>query len=308
MRIVILCNSFVAFPAIDWLLEQGAVAGFVAPLALTDVTYRLSLAAERRRLPFLMANRKHIDPWVQEIRPDAVFVMTFPYRIPESSLRVPPRGFFNFHPGLLPQYRGADPIFWEIRNQEPQGAVTVHLMDEHFDTGPIALQQRVEIHPEDNYHRHLEKLQEPFRIAAEKVLKLLSFAPSQLNLQQQDERLAGYYPKPGSADFAIQWNNQGAAAIAALTRACYPWYGGATTRFRDMTIHFSHVTVDPAAASSEEPGAILSVDMEEGISVACTGGQILRIRTAGPAGNFLPGGQFAQVFRMTPGEKFFSSL
>lgn len=307
MKIAVFCNSFVAFPAIDWLIERAAVAGLIVPLQFGDVAFRISTVADRARVPFLMGTRKNLEPWLRELSPQAAFVMTYPFRIPQSVLDITPHGFFNFHPGLLPQYRGPDPIFWEIRNQEPFGAVTVHRMDARFDTGPIVHQERVEIDPQDTYGLHLEELEAPFRRAASQLLQQLEHAPGEIKSYAQDERLAVYHPKPQAGDFAIQWTRQQSSSIAALTRACHPWHGGATTRFREMTIHFGRVTVDAALPPSDaEPGTILSADPHEGIHVACLDGGSLRILSAGTPGNVLTGGQFAQIFNVTPGERFFT--
>jgi methionyl-tRNA formyltransferase len=76
-----------------------------------------------------------------KLAPDVACVACFPYRIPTALLNVPPAGFLNLHPSLLPAYRGPAPLFWTFRNGE-QGrtGVTVHFMDEGLDTGDIALQ------------------------------------------------------------------------------------------------------------------------------------------------------------------------
>lgn len=57
-------------------------------------------------------------------------------------LKLPKRGWLNVHPGLLPEYRGADPVCWALRNGDPVGA-TVHLMEEEIDTGPILLRREM---------------------------------------------------------------------------------------------------------------------------------------------------------------------
>lgn len=55
-------------------------------------------------------------------------------------LSQPRIGFLNAHPGLLPEYRGVDPVCWSLHRGDPQGA-TVHFMDEGIDTGPILLRR-----------------------------------------------------------------------------------------------------------------------------------------------------------------------
>jgi methionyl-tRNA formyltransferase len=80
---------------------------------------------------------------VAELAPDVGCVACFPYRIPGALLEAPRAGFLNVHPSLLPAYRGPAPLFWALRNGERETGVTVHLMDERFDTGDIVLQAPV---------------------------------------------------------------------------------------------------------------------------------------------------------------------
>jgi methionyl-tRNA formyltransferase len=79
------------------------------------------------------------------LRPDVACVACFPRRIPAPLLALPPLGFLNLHPSLLPAYRGPAPLFWAFRNGERTAGVTVHFMDEQFDTGDVVLQAPVEL-------------------------------------------------------------------------------------------------------------------------------------------------------------------
>lgn len=72
---------------------------------------------------------------------DLAVVHGFPWRIPPPVLRLPRHGVVNVHPSLLPRYRGPAPVLWAIRNGDPDMGVTIHRMDENFDTGPILAQR-----------------------------------------------------------------------------------------------------------------------------------------------------------------------
>lgn len=78
-------------------------------------------------------------------KPDVACVACFPKRIPTSLLTVPPYGFLNVHPSLLPAYRGPVPLFWMLRQGETQTGVTVCFMDEGLDTGDIVGQTAVSL-------------------------------------------------------------------------------------------------------------------------------------------------------------------
>ena len=56
-----------------------------------------------------------------------------------------PQGCINLHTALLPKYRGLMPTFWVLKNNETHTGVSVFFVDEGIDSGPIIVQQKVEI-------------------------------------------------------------------------------------------------------------------------------------------------------------------
>lgn len=76
-----------------------------------------------------------------DIKPDVAFVACFSERIPPEMLTLPHHGFLNLHPSLLPAYRGPHPLFWCFQRGETNTGMTLHFMDEGFDTGDIVLQE-----------------------------------------------------------------------------------------------------------------------------------------------------------------------
>ncbi|WP_328912651.1 MULTISPECIES: methionyl-tRNA formyltransferase [unclassified Streptomyces] len=72
---------------------------------------------------------------------DLVIVFGFAWKIPRAVLAIPRLGMMNIHVSMLPKYRGPAPMLWAIRNGDTTGGVTVHWMDEEFDTGNILAQR-----------------------------------------------------------------------------------------------------------------------------------------------------------------------
>jgi methionyl-tRNA formyltransferase len=72
---------------------------------------------------------------------DLLVCYGFSWRLPRSVLQIPRYGVLNIHSSLLPKYRGPAPVLWAIRNGDADLGVTVHRMDEDFDTGPVLAQQ-----------------------------------------------------------------------------------------------------------------------------------------------------------------------
>jgi methionyl-tRNA formyltransferase len=74
-------------------------------------------------------------------RLDLLVVYGFNWKLPASVLGTPRFGVVNVHTSLLPRYRGPAPVLWAIRNGDREIGVTIHRMDERFDTGPILAQR-----------------------------------------------------------------------------------------------------------------------------------------------------------------------
>jgi methionyl-tRNA formyltransferase len=75
------------------------------------------------------------------LRIDLLIVFGFSWKLPPPVLAIPRLGAINIHVSMLPRYRGPAPLLWAIRNGDATGGVTVHWMDEGFDTGNIIAQQ-----------------------------------------------------------------------------------------------------------------------------------------------------------------------
>lgn len=70
----------------------------------------------------------------------------YPRKITEPLLSLPSKGFINYHPGPLPEYKGPDQYRNAIMNKEKEWGVTVHFMDEEYDSGPIIKVNRFQLH------------------------------------------------------------------------------------------------------------------------------------------------------------------
>jgi methionyl-tRNA formyltransferase len=74
-------------------------------------------------------------------RLDLLVVYGFNWKLPAPVLSTPRFGVVNIHTSLLSRYRGPAPVLWAIRSGDGEIGVTVHRMDERFDTGPILTQR-----------------------------------------------------------------------------------------------------------------------------------------------------------------------
>ncbi|RME70123.1 MAG: hypothetical protein D6784_17220 [Chloroflexi bacterium] len=81
--------------------------------------------------------------------PDIVFSIYLNQLIKPELIHLPSRGTLNIHPALLPRHRGLFPYFWVITEGDTETGITLHWVDEKFDTGDILLQERIPVTPED---------------------------------------------------------------------------------------------------------------------------------------------------------------
>lgn len=103
--------------------------------------------------------------------------------IPQEIINNFEYGILNIHPSLLPKYRGASPVQFQIANGETQTGVTIIKMDDKMDHGPIISQLRDEILPEDTNATLRERL---FEKSAQFLVELIpNYLSNKINLKEQ---------------------------------------------------------------------------------------------------------------------------
>ncbi|NYT64539.1 methionyl-tRNA formyltransferase [Alcaligenaceae bacterium] len=115
---------------------------------IKGTTISLKSFCDERKIPynFICKGRdQEIADWVKELAPDLIVIFSMSQLIKESLLSIPKLGVINLHPSYLPDYRGANPDFWQYHNMEMNPGVTVHYIDKGEDTGDIIFQERIVI-------------------------------------------------------------------------------------------------------------------------------------------------------------------
>ncbi len=98
--------------------------------------------------PEKIRNNAEFRAQLEAIAPDAIVVVAYGRIIPPWMLALPRLGCINLHASLLPKYRGAAPIQWAVAMGDAYTGNTTMLLEEGLDTGPILLQQTMEIGPD----------------------------------------------------------------------------------------------------------------------------------------------------------------
>lgn len=86
---------------------------------------------------------------IRDWQPDLVISIYLNQLIKHELIHTPQLGCLNIHPALLPRNRGLFPYFWVFANRDEETGVTLHWVDERFDTGDILVQEVLPVQPDD---------------------------------------------------------------------------------------------------------------------------------------------------------------
>jgi len=167
---------------------------------------------------------------LESLNADAFVVVAF-RMLPAEVWKIPPKGTFNLHASLLPQYRGAAPINRAIINGEKESGVTTFLIDDKIDTGNILLTDTVEIGPDENAGELHDKLAEIGKKLIIKTLDGLENDSISPKPQQTFDELKPA-PKIFREDCRIDWN-QPIEKIHNLIRGLSPYPAAWTMTKKD---------------------------------------------------------------------------
>ena len=160
-----------------------------------------------------------------DLAPDLIAIAAYGRILPEEVVQMPPAGCVNVHPSLLPRHRGPSPVAFTILEGDPAAGVSIMLLDEGMDSGPVIAQQEEPILPEDTTESLTDRL---FRKGAKLLVESLPrFLQGNLAPQPQDDAHATYAPRLTKEDGEIRWELP-AETLWRQVRAYHPWPGSYT--------------------------------------------------------------------------------
>lgn len=187
-------------------LEQLFPAASMSQLPLLNRFHEPTLvqATWAAGIPLFALQKTGFEPCrdlLLRLGPAAACVVCFPWRLPLNLISIPPLGFLNVHPALLPQYRGPAPLFWLFQRHDlVHRGVTVHQMDAGLDTGPLVRQEPV------SFESGLTQTAIE-RQCGQLGGRLLLEAVEQLSSGRQPRPQTGqgsYHPWPAPSDFRLE--------------------------------------------------------------------------------------------------------
>lgn len=159
---------------------------------------------------------------LRSLKPDLGIVAAYGRIIPKEVLEIFPKGILNVHPSLLPRYRGASPIQSAILEGEKETGVTIILLDEELDHGPILAQEKLKIDKDDTQETLTQKLGQ---MGAKMLIKVIpDWIGGKIKSQEQVHKKATFTKILTKEDGYIDPKKSPTPEkFQLMVRAFYPW-------------------------------------------------------------------------------------
>jgi methionyl-tRNA formyltransferase len=235
------------------------------------------------------------------LSPDLAVVVAFGQIFPRALLDLPRHGCVNLHASLLPRWRGASPIQAAVAAGDARTGVTTMRMEEGLDSGPILLQEELEIGPDETAGTLSRRLAEMGgRLMVETIERL---ERGGLEPRPQPAEGVTFAPKLARDSGRADWR-LAAREIHDRLRAYTPW-PGLTSELRGEPVKI--LAAEPISSEKSEaaaPGTILGLRGGR-LAVACGGGTVLGLaELQRPGKRALRAADFVNGERLRAGESF----
>jgi methionyl-tRNA formyltransferase len=302
MKTIFLGTPALAVPFLERLAKKTEVQAVItAPDQPAGRGYALKapevkVAAQKLSLPVLQPetlNGAEVVDQIQNFGAEVGIAVAYGKLLPKELLLVPKYGFLNVHFSLLPKYRGAAPIQWALVNGETDTGVTLFWLDEGMDTGPIFLQKKIAIEPEDDAESLRNKLVPLGVSSLEEALGLL-----EKGVVKKTPQIGLPSPAPSlkKDDGRINWAKP-AVEIRNQLRGLTPWPG---VHVGGMKVLKVKVSLDKNKA---EPGTVIRLATDEGPVVKCGLNSLVLLQVQPEGKKAMPAWSWWQGARLKIGDK-----
>ena len=189
------------------------------------------------------------------LAPDVIVVAAYGRFLPSSILEMPAYGCLNLHPSLLPRHRGPSPVPTAILEGDGVTGVSLMLLDEGMDTGPVIVRTYVELKGDEEAGELTHRL---FDLGGNLLRDSLGpWVNGELRAQPQDESVATISRKLERADGLADWTLP-AETLARRGRAFTPW-PGLYTEWQGKTLKLLETRALPDnSGTGTEPGRVVA--------------------------------------------------
>src|ERR1700733_3367388 len=296
MRIAIVGQKDFGKAAMEAFIKRGhTVAGvFCAPEKPGEAPDSLRLAAEQLNVPVFALPSLRVEEARQAVRSLSVDIAILAYVlqfVPQDFATIPRHGTIQFHPSLLPRYRGPSSINWPIILGDTRTGLSIFRPVDGLDEGPVILQKETPIGPDETTGKvYFGRL---FPMGVEALMEAADLVVSgQANARAQDESLASYEGWCRDAEARINWHTH-VDQTYNLIRGCDP-APGAWTLFNKKRLQLYDARKHSARTFSQVKGRIGAVTAieDQSLRISVQGGQIEVFKVRYDGGKKMPAAQF----------------
>jgi methionyl-tRNA formyltransferase len=308
MRIVVHGQQAFGKAVLEALLKRGetVVAVYVAPEKEGSKPDPLKEAALAAKLPvFQPASYRKPQVWdeLRALKPDLQVMAFVTLLVPEEFLNIPTHGSIQYHPSLLPRYRGPSAINWPIINGDTLTGLSIFWPDNGLDTGDVLLQKTTPIGPHDSLGSlYFDRL---FPMGVDAMLEAVDLVKAgKAPRIKQDEAQATYEGRCGPENARIDWGKLW-RQIHDLIRGCNP-APGAWTELEGARLQIFESRPLPAKSPkgiAGKMGEVVEVD-GEGFTIVCADGRIKVLRVKPPDGAKAGAGDWVKSVKLAAGARF----
>jgi methionyl-tRNA formyltransferase len=281
MRLVFMGSPQFAVPALEYLLlnKYQVAAVYTQPDRPAGrgrglVASPVKQIAQARGLTIVQPPGLKAAGVVEQLggfKPDVIVVAAFGQILPKSVLSIPRLGCLNIHPSLLPRFRGASPVASAILAADDFSGVSIMLMDEGLDTGPVLTRAQIPVSPQDTTGSLTAKLSWLGAWLLGEVL--VGWSRGELTPRLQNGAEATYCGPITKEEGEIDWRLP-AVDIWRRVRAFNPW-PGCYTWWRGKSLKI--IEAGPLEeGSTAKAGEVVALNSKAGFGVG-TGDGILAV-------------------------------
>ncbi|HLI78832.1 MAG TPA: methionyl-tRNA formyltransferase [Candidatus Binataceae bacterium] len=274
MRIALIGQAAFAEKALDSLLahDDEIVHVFAPPDPPSGRPDPLTAKARALNLPLSQPTSFKTDAVFEQVKlleADLAVLAFVTLIVPERVLYAPRHQSICFHPSILPRHRGASSINWTLIAGDTETGITWFWPDKGLDTGPILLQKKIPVEPNDTVGSiYFNRL---FPLGIEAMIEAIDLIKSgRAPRIAQDESRATYEPICRDEHAKVDFSKS-AREVHNLIRGCDPQPGAyADIDGHRIRLYEPSIMLDGANAT---PGTIISIDAT-GMKIALAGGAV----------------------------------
>jgi methionyl-tRNA formyltransferase len=286
MRIVVHGQQAFGKAVLEALIKRGedVVAVYAAPEKEGARADPLKEAAVAAKLPvYQPASYRKPEVWEEfrALKPDLQVMAFVTLFVPEEFLNIPTHGSIQYHPSLLPAYRGPSAINWPIIKGETETGLSIVWPHNGLDTGAVLLQKKTPISDTDTLGTvYFDRL---FPMGVDAMLESVDLVKAGTAPRiKQDDSKATYEGRCGADNAHIDWGRPW-QQIDRLIRGCSP-APGAWSNLDGKPLKIFDARPMPAKdpkGIAGKMGEVVAVEAD-GFTVVCADGRfkVTRVQPA----------------------------